>query len=657
MCKTESSTGMSQVTKIFRAIPQTTLRRLRNTPSYFFLLWRWGTWLLAFITIVADANYRSSWVAILLLVITFLQTLVVTLYAPVFQILLPRLPRTKRVRAPRRTRRRRLWKSGQLEPLATDEEPDLLTPLARTRNPYWDAAIYGADVVLCGLVTYFGGYFGAPHFGIGSPFYRYGLSTALAAALTYRYRGGLAAAIGYDLFMLLGAFFPPTQIPYVPLSARDVVSSLLDAPLIAILAAYIASLLESYTRSKRREQDNVRQQKAFRYVSETLIQDVGEQQNFLKQSAERIRKGGHFERLIIALVRNEDGEGSSDGEVKIGTCVEAGFVESSLPDKSRTVLEQVLQTKEQSNSFDRLSGLMVEEVYGMARLYVPVFKDEQVYLILGAESTRSTPFEHKQEEFLSTLGPQLVVALENIRLTERTVELAAIAERSRIAREIHDGVAQLVYMLSLNTETCAALAHRIAETSSEEQETLAPLADRLDKLVTISKQALWETRHYMFTLKPLISGNSTLTQMLGNQLSEFETISGLPVHLEVEGNEQTMKADGDPHKTRKVAQVGTAIFRITQEALTNAYKHAEATHLQVHLRYLPHAIEVEIEDNGKGLAVVSSTSRPGSNGERQRIYSGHGMHGMRERAAELGGTLEVTQQATGGVSVRATIPI
>jgi signal transduction histidine kinase len=653
----ESSTGMNQITKIFRAIPQTTLRRLRNTPSYFFLLWRWVAWLLALITVVADASYRSSWLAILLLVITFLQTLVVTLYAPVFQILLPGLPRTKRVRAPRQHRRRRLWKSGQLEPLATDEEPDLLTPLARTRNPYWDAAIYSADVVICGLVTYFGGYFGVPHFGVGSPFYRYGISTALAAALTYRYRGGLAAAIGYDLFVLLGAFFPPTQVPYDPLNARDLVSSLLDAPLIAILAAYIASLLESYTRSKRREQDNVRLQKAFRYVSETLIRDVGDRQNFLKQSAERIRKGGHFERLILALVHYEDGEENSKRVAKIDTCVEAGFVESSLPDKSRVVLEQVLQTREQYNSFDRLSGLMVEERYGMARLYVPVFKDKQVYLILGAESTRLTPFEHKQEEFISTLGPQLVVALENIRLTERTVELAAIAERGRIAREIHDGVAQLVYMLSLNTETCAALAHRIAETSNEEQEALTPLAAQLDKLVTISKQALWETRHYMFTLKPLMSGNSTLTQMLGNQLSEFETISGLPVQLEVEGNEEAMKIDGDAYKARKIAQVGTAIFRITQEALTNAYKHAEATRLQVHVRYLPHAVEVEIEDNGKGLAVVPSRSTLRREGEQQRIYSGHGMSGMRERAAELGGTFEVTQQATGGVSVKANIPI
>jgi signal transduction histidine kinase len=512
-------------------------------------------------------------------------------------------------------------------------------------------------MVICGLVTYFGGYFGVPRFGVGSPFYRYGISTALAAALTYRYRGGLAAAIGYDLFVLLGAFFPPTQVPYDPLNARDLVSSLLDAPLIAILAAYIASLLESYTRSKRREQDNVRLQKAFRYVSETLIRDVGDRQNFLKQSAERIRKGGHFERLILALVHYEDGEENSKRVAKIDTCVEADFVKSSLPDKSRVVLEQVLQTREQYNSFDRLSGLMVEERYGMARLYVPVFKDKQVYLILGAESTRLTPFEHKQEEFISTLGPQLVVALENIRLTERTVELAAIAERGRIAREIHDGVAQLVYMLSLNTETCAALAHRIAETSNEEQEALTPLAAQLDKLVTISKQALWETRHYMFTLKPLMSGNSTLTQMLGNQLSEFETISGLPVQLEVEGNEEAMKIDGDAYKARKIAQVGTAIFRITQEALTNAYKHAEATRLQVHVRYLPHAVEVEIEDNGKGLAVVPSRSRLRREGEQQRIYSGHGMSGMRERAAELGGTFEVKQQATGGVSVKANIPI
>lgn len=647
---------MSQIIKSVKTIPQTASRRLRNTPSYFFLLWRWVTWLLALITLVSIHGQPFPLLATLLLGITFLQSLVVTLYAPVFQFFLPDLPGRTRLLQPRQraSAKPRRWRP---RPLATDEEPNIITPLASTRNPYWDFAIYGLDVVICGVVTYYGGYFGAPHFGVGSPFYRYGISTALAAAFTYRYRGGLAAALGYDVLILFGAFFPPTQVPYVALSVRDLAGSLLDAPVIAILAAYMASLLESYTRSKRREQDNVRLQMALRRVGETMIQDISDKMLLLQQSAEQMRKGGHFERLVIALVRNaNEAKESNEYHPEIASCVEAGFVESSIPDNRQAILEQVMQTGEQYSAFEPLDEPKDGDQRGIARLYLPFLKEGQLYAVIGAESTRQAPFENKQETFLSTTGPQLVVALENIRLTEQAKELAAVAERSRIAREIHDGVAQLVYMLSLNAETCAALAHRIADASedTEDKEVLAPLAQRLDSLVTISKQALWETRHYMFTLKPLITGNSTLTQMLTNQLREFEVISGLPACLEVEGNEEA--ANGDWHSAQKMAQLGTAIFRITQEALTNAYKHAEATQLRVFLRYLPDAVEVEIRDNGKGLKADDERFNLVINGERGRIYSGHGLRGMRERAEELGGTFEVKQGATGGVSVRATLP-
>ena len=186
------------------------------------------------------------------------------------------------------------------------------------------------------------------------------------------------------------------------------------------------------------------------------------------------------------------------------------------------------------------------------------------------------------------------------------------------------------------------------------QQTLTPLTERLDKLVTISKEALWETRHYMFTLKPLISGMTTLTQMLTNQLHEFEAISGLPAHLEVEGIE--VSPNGDQRRTRKTAQVGTAIFRITQEALTNAYKHADATQVKVYLHHLPQCIEVEISDDGKGLHTASYGYTLGANGGQERIYSGYGMRGMRERAEELGGTFEIKQGHEGGTSVLARIP-
>ncbi|MEO8953785.1 MAG: ATP-binding protein [Ktedonobacteraceae bacterium] len=660
---------MRQSSKTLKAIPQTTLRRLRNTPSYFFLLWRWVSWLFALIWIVSIQGRPNLPLATLLLVITFLQTLVVTLYAPIFKIFLPTFPGIKNMRQPGQlvvAEQRKFWQLRR-RPLAADEEGDILTPLARTHNPNWDIAIYSLDVVICGMVTYFGGYFGIPHFGSSSPFYRYGISTALAAALSYRYRGGLAAALGYDLFILLGAFFPPPgTIPY-PLLARDLAGSLLDAPVIAILAAYLASLLQSYTRSRRREQDNVRLQKALRHVSETLVTGARDRQSLLQYSAEQMRKGGHFERLLLGLVRAKSEDDVSNAQrFELDICVEAGFVDPSWPDKSRSFMEQVMQTGETYSDFEHLRTETNEDSYGMSRLYLPIFLDGQLYLIIGVESTRRTPFESKQEEFLNTTGPQLVVALENMRLTEQTAELAAEAERGRIARDIHDGVAQLVYMLSLNTETCAALAHRIAEASEDEEdkEVLDPLAQRLDTLVTISKQALWETRNYMFTLKPLISGTSTLTQMLTNQVREFETISGLPVRLEVVGSEEDIHNNGNHGhngNTHTTALVGTAIFRITQEALTNAYKHAEATQLHVQLRHLPQAIEVEICDNGKGLMTSGLTLRePGSNltlpGEQPRIYSGHGMRGMRERATELGGTFEITTMPDGGVSVKARLP-
>jgi signal transduction histidine kinase len=95
-------------------------------------------------------------------------------------------------------------------------------------------------------------------------------------------------------------------------------------------------------------------------------------------------------------------------------------------------------------------------------------------------------------------------------------------------------------MLSLNAETCAVQAHRIAEASEEDAELITPLAERLDKLVTVSKQALWETRNYMFSLRPLMSGDSTASQMLTSQIQEFQTISDLPVQLEIVGSDSVI---------------------------------------------------------------------------------------------------------------------
>jgi signal transduction histidine kinase len=671
------------------AIPDATLRRLRVTPSYFFIVWRWCMWLYALVDILYIRSVMTSSVfrmGLVLLAVTLIQTLAVT-FVPVFQLLLPS-------RMPSLFRRFRL---KMLQEPLEDEEMDFLKPLAQTRS-LWGIAIYALDLLICGLVTYFGGPLGFPPFGNGSPFYRYGLSTVFAAAMVYRYQGGLVTALIYDLFIVAGILFPAPGAYIYSSTIIDIMGSLVDAPLAALLAAYVATLIANYARSKKREQTNVRRQRALLSVSEAILSEVNDRERLLQKAVKQLQRGGHFQRLVVALVSSSDDAGLSagtnlsypssnpartalsrpsdrranqtmdtikrslqgSGESESGgilvretieTCIEANVADALLPERNPAYIDQVLRTKQKISSFEYFNHAQFGG-NGIARLYLPLFKEGQLQMIIGAESLRQTPFEGKREEFLTIAGGQLLVALENMRLAEQTIQLAATAERGRIAREIHDGIAQLTYMLSLNAETCAVQAHRIAEASEEDAELITPLAERLDKLVIVSKQALWETRNYMFSLRPLMSGDSTLSQMLTSQIQEFQTISDLPVQLEIEGTEGAV--DGEQYRVSKYAQVGATLFRIVQEALTNAYKHAGATQLWVHLHYLPDSIEVAIRDNGRGLSAAPDGQ---ANGEEPRIYSGHGVRGMRERAEELGGSFEISQQASGGVQVHVCIPV
>jgi signal transduction histidine kinase len=625
---------MSQRKRFLKTTVQPTLRQWRQSPTYFFLIWRWGNWIYAVIWYITLAHQMNDYTLLVLrvcLAISLIQSLLVTLYAPLTRLFL--------------TRRH---KSALTVP-DNAESMRILNPLTTTRNAFWGASIYVLDVLICGLLVYFGATNQYPSFGIGSPFYRYGLSAVMVASFNYSYGGGLLAAVAYSGMSIFGAFiFPPGQVipPDTPNLAYNIASAVLDAPLIALLAAYLAGQWNKAIQSKRQVQELARREHALRGVSEILVTVSSDQVQLLRRSVKAIRQGGHFEKLVIALVIHDpNGEARPDFD----TYVEADVAASEYPDVSEELVSLVAKTGQRHMSFDPLVASRHGSKYGLARLYQPFFKGKLPYLVLGAESTRNTPFEERQAEFLTTIGAQLVVALENIRLTAETATLATLNERGRIAREIHDGIAQLLYMLSLNSETSLALVERAARSTEADQKSLAMLKGNLEKQVTISKQALWETRHYMFTLQPLISGNTTLTQMITAQLQEFEAISGLSTRLHVEGQEETL--NGDQRGNQRRLQVGTALFRITQEALTNAYKHAEADQLEVILRHQAENITVEISDNGKGIAPSGSTVGA------DKIYSGRGLSGMRERVSELNGTFEVRPNATGGTRVIVSIPV
>jgi signal transduction histidine kinase len=223
--------------------------------------------------------------------------------------------------------------------------------------------------------------------------------------------------------------------------------------------------------------------------------------------------------------------------------------------------------------------------------------------------------------FMEALAQQVALGMYNARLFAQREELATQAERARIAREIHDGMAQSLYMLSLGLEACADAAE------AREGE----LGRRLAALVGVSKQALWEARRYIFDLTPPDAGEHSLVAMLQNLTREFETVSRVPTILTVEGAARPVPSED-----------AAALYRIGQEALANVFKHADARHAVVTLAYLPDAVRLTVADDGRGLPV-----------ERR---NGYGLGNMRRRAEDAGGALRIESVPGGGTTVCAEVP-
>ena len=212
----------------------------------------------------------------------------------------------------------------------------------------------------------------------------------------------------------------------------------------------------------------------------------------------------------------------------------------------------------------------------------------------------------------------------NLDLQRKTQEadLAALEERSRIAREIHDRVAQSIYMLSLQLETCADLA----------EQDRPGLGDRLQQLVALSKQSLLEVRHYVFDLKPFLAGEKGAASMVESQVGEFRNVAGVEAKVEVEGEDREVPTG-----------VSTCLYRVTQEALANVFKHAKASKVKVTLEFTTDEVRLQVLDNGLGFDPDTSTP-------------GNGLENMRQRAEELGGSFTLETAPGQGSSVTIRVP-
>jgi signal transduction histidine kinase len=211
------------------------------------------------------------------------------------------------------------------------------------------------------------------------------------------------------------------------------------------------------------------------------------------------------------------------------------------------------------------------------------------------------------------------------REREERAREAVAEERARLARELHDVVGHSV---SVMTVQASAVRRLLLPEQEKEREAL-------EVVEQTGRQALAEMRRLVGVLRrpeeaPTLAPQPSLEHL--EKLVAHVRDSGLPVELRVEGQ-----------PARLPAGVDLTAYRLVQEGLTNAMKHARADRAEVVVRYGDGEIELEVADNGSGGGDGSS--------------SGHGLVGMRERVAVYGGELEAAPRPEGGFRLRAKLPV
>lgn len=213
------------------------------------------------------------------------------------------------------------------------------------------------------------------------------------------------------------------------------------------------------------------------------------------------------------------------------------------------------------------------------------------------------------------------------RLVERIAMIKAQEqERSRLAREVHDGPAQVLANAILGLELCEQIARR-----SPEQ-----LTDELARLKAALREGLVEVRRFQFDLRPSSLADRGLLPTLQRYIVEYRNFFKLNVELQVPDSVPQLGKD---------AELQT--FRIIQEALQNIQKHARATEVVVRMEIGDEALVATIRDNGRGFVPQQ---------HEITALSGAGLRGMGERAAAVGGELQVESQPGTGSTIRFSLP-
>ncbi len=272
----------------------------------------------------------------------------------------------------------------------------------------------------------------------------------------------------------------------------------------------------------------------------------------------------------------------------------------------------------------RLKGL-IDGTDGLrSHASVPLYAHGKRLGVLNVVSSDWRELSAEDLRLLYTVGDLVGIAIERARLFAASAQIGALEERNRLAREIHDTLAQGLTAIIMQLETADAFLDEAQSDRGREA---------LRQALALTRSNLEEARRSVLDLRAAPLEGRSLDQALAVLIRDRQPTAKVKITLEVSGSRPLP------------ARIETGLYRIAQEALTNVVQHARAQRATVRWLTTPGYTQLSVEDDGVGFGATE-------------VQAGrHGLIGMQERARLMGGALKLRSQPGRGTQIQVTIPL